>query len=80
MQYLKGAGERLDSEIAANTGLSLANVRQRMSELSAKGEIILCHSIRYVDGKKVEGTLCRIAGYMPPASPGRKPKPRTPVA
>ena len=28
LQYLKNNGERLDSEIAAATGLSLANVRR----------------------------------------------------
>ena len=61
MKFLKSSGEKLDSEIAAGTGLSLANVRARMLELSAKGEVIMCHSIRYNDGKKVEGMLCRVA-------------------
>ena len=60
MKFLKSSGEKLDSEIAAGTGLSLANVRARMLELSAKGEVIMCHSIRYNDGKKVEGMLCRV--------------------
>jgi hypothetical protein len=74
MKFLKSSGEKLDSEIAAGTGLSLANVRARMLELSAKGEVIMCHSIRYNDGKKVEGMLCRVAGYIPPVGPGRKSK------
>jgi len=42
--------------------------------LSARGEVMTCRSTRYLDGKKVEGLLCRIAGYIPPAAPGRKPK------
>ena len=28
----------------------------------------------YDAGKEVHGLLCRIAGYVPPAAPGRKPK------
>jgi hypothetical protein len=30
----------------------------------------------YIKGKKSEGMLCRIAGYIPAASPGRKSKAR----
>ena len=76
LNYLKTRGEQLDSEIATATGLSLENVRQRVSTLSARGEIIMCQSIRFNNGKRSEGLLCRIAGYIPPASPGRKPKPQ----
>lgn len=74
LQYLKDHGERLDADIAAGTGISLENVRQRLTELSAKGEVIMCRTTRYNEGKKVEGMLCRVAGYIPPASPGRKAK------
>ncbi len=77
LQYLKSNGERLDSEIAAATGTSLENVRKEVTSLSAKGEVILCRSIRYTDGKEVEAVLCRVAGYIPPPSPGRKPKAQT---
>lgn len=74
LQYLKTNGERLDTEIAQATGISLANVRLQLSELATKGEIMACHSIKFVNGKKVEGVSCRLAGYIPPASPGRKSK------
>lgn len=77
LQYLKNHGELLDSEIAAATGESLDDVRKEVSSLSAKGEVILCRSIRYHDGKEVEAVLCRVAGYIPPPSPGRKPKAQT---
>jgi DNA-binding Lrp family transcriptional regulator len=79
LNYLKGGGERLDSEIAAATGLSLAKVRQRVKDLQARGEVMVCRSIRYVDGKEVEGVLCRVAGYIPPAAPGRKAKGSVPA-
>lgn len=78
LDYLKNSGERLDSEIAAATGLSVANVRQRLTALQARGSVMLCHSIRYHDGKAVEGMLCRVSGYIPPAAPGRKSKAQMP--
>jgi len=74
LQYLKKYGDRLDTEIAMGTGISLVNVRHQLSELAAKGEIMTCHSIRFEKGKKIEGIRCRLAGYIPPAAPGRKSK------
>ena len=77
LDYLKDRGERLDAEIAAGTGLSLENVRLRVSALAARGDVIVCQSIRFNNGKRSEGWLCRIAGYIPPSSPGRKSKAQT---
>jgi len=74
LQYLKTNGERLDSEIAEAVGISLASVHQHLAELAAKGEIMACHSIRFDKGKKIEGIRCRLAGFIPPAAPGRKSK------
>jgi hypothetical protein len=72
--YLKIHGERLDKDIAVATGIPLANVHLHLSELAAKGEVMACHLIRFDKGKKVEGISCRLAGYIPPATPGRKSK------
>lgn len=72
--YLKTSGEQLDSNIAKATGISLATVRQQLAELAAKNEVVACHSIKFEKGKKIEGTVYRVAGYTPPASPGRKSK------
>jgi hypothetical protein len=74
LKYLKEHGEQLDSEIATGTGISLAEVRRGVSDLSAIGEVITCHVIRFNNGKKCDGTLYRAAGYIPPAAPGRKSK------
>lgn len=74
LHYLKEHGERLDTEIAAETGISLKKVRLYLPELSSKGEVIICRTTRFPNGKPVEGLLCRLAGYIPPASPGRKSK------
>lgn len=74
LDYLKNSGERLDTEIAAATGLSLASVRLHVTGLQARGAVMACRSIRYKDGKEVSGMLYRISGYIPPAAPGRKSK------
>ena len=74
LNYLKSRGEQLDSEIATAMGIPLESVRRHVSALSARGEVMTCQSIRFNDGKKIEGLLCRISGYIPPAAPGRKPK------
>ena len=74
LQYLKTYGERLDTEIADAVGVSVASVRDHLSELTAKGEVMSCYSIRFVNGKKIEGISCRISGFIPKAAPGRKSK------
>lgn len=73
LQYLRKHGQRLDSEIAAATGISLPKVRTSLTDLSARGEISRCNVTRFNNGKPVEGMLCRISGFIPAAAPGRKP-------
>ena len=73
LQYLKKHGQQLDSEIAAATGIPLSQVRIAISDLSARGEISRCNVTRFSNSKAVEGLLCRVAGFIPPAAPGRKP-------
>jgi predicted ArsR family transcriptional regulator len=73
LQCLKKHGQLLDSEISKVTGISLANVRESLTDLSERGEISRCSITRFNKGKPIEGYLCRIAGYIPPPTPGRKP-------
>lgn len=56
-------------------GLPLATVRQSLVRLAAAGEIMTCKLTRFEGGTPVEGLLCRVAGYVPPKTPGRKPGP-----
>ncbi len=77
LECLKRHGEQLDWEIAATTGMSLQSVRQAVSHLTASGDVIVCRSIRYKNGKEVEALLCRVSGYIPPPSPAASPS-RTP--
>lgn len=72
LQYLKKNGEQLDAEIAAATGLTLADAHRRLSELAADGQVVACHSIKFDKGKKIEGISCRLTGFIPSAAPGRK--------
>jgi hypothetical protein len=72
LDYLKTNGQCLDSEIAAATKIPLSQVRTSLSTLSARGEISRCSVTRFIGGKPIEGILCRVAGFIPPAAPGRK--------
>jgi hypothetical protein len=67
-------GQRLDSELAKETGVPIAKVRQRLAELAATGAIITCNFARFEHGKRTDGLLCRISGWVPPPAPGRKAK------
>ena len=74
LQYLKKHGQRLDTEIAKDTGISLATVRERVATLRASGDVITCELTRFEDGKPIQAWICRVSGYTPPPAPGRKAK------
>jgi hypothetical protein len=74
LQYLRHHGQGFDTEIAAATGLTIEKVRLAITNLSADGGVLVCRSIQFKEGQPVEAMLCRVSGYIPPASPGRKPK------
>jgi hypothetical protein len=73
LQYLKKHGQRLDSEIAAATGISLEQVRRDIAVLSAIGEITTCSVTRFNGDERFEGTQCRPSAFRLPSSPGKKP-------
>ncbi len=73
LDNLKKHGQRLDREIAKDTGISLLQVRTSISELEGNNAVSSCSVINYEDGVAIEGLLCRVSGYIPPAAPGRKP-------
>ena len=72
LQYLRKHGQKLDREIAEDTGIPLKQIRFSVAELSAQKKISNCSVIHYKEGKPIEGLLCRVSGYIPPAAPGRK--------
>ena len=75
LECLKKHGQRLDSEIAKETGVPVAEVREGLARLAASGAIMICNLTRFEKGKRIEALQCRVSGYVPPPAPGRKPKP-----
>ena len=76
LQCLKKYGQRLDLEIAKETGVPLEAVRERLAALAASGAVIKCNLTRFEKGKRIEAWQCRVSGYVPPLAPGRKPTPK----
>jgi predicted ArsR family transcriptional regulator len=52
LQYLKKHCEQLDTEIAVATGISLTDVHLHLSHLVARGEVMVCRSIRFDKEKR----------------------------
>ena len=75
LECLKKHGQRLDLEIAKETGMPLATVRERLADLAATGEVITCNLTRFENGKRIDAWQCRVSGYFPPLAVGRKAKP-----
>lgn len=73
LQQLKRNGQMLDSEIAVATGISIKQVHSSLADMTARGVIMICSVTRYEGGSPIKAMQCRISGYVPPASPGRKP-------
>ena len=70
---LKRNGQMLDSEIAMATGISMQEIESSLAEMTARGQIMRCSVTRYENGALIQAMQCRLSGYVPPASPGRKP-------
>ena len=77
IECLKHHGQRLDFEIAEETGIAIASVRERLDAMASTGAVIACKVTRFEQGKPSDACLYRMAGYSPPRSAGRKPTPPT---
>ena len=73
LKYLKANGEQLDSEISQALNMSMTQLKNQVAQLSASGDVICCKVTRYIDGKKIEGTRCRLSCDLPAPARGRKP-------
>ena len=76
LEYLKKHGQKLDREIAKSTGIPLEEVNISIAELEANKAVSSCSVTNFENGVAIEGRLCRISGYIPPAAPGRKSSPQ----
>jgi hypothetical protein len=73
LDYLKANGEQLDVDIAAALRIPMPQVKTLVEQLSVSGDVICCHVTRFIDGRKIEGTSCRLSCDLPAPSRGRKP-------
>lgn len=73
MECLQKYGQRLDVEIAKETGLPLAMVHRHLVGLVASGEVVTCKLTRFGKGRRLDALQCRVSGYGPPRAPGRIP-------
>ena len=76
LECLRKYGQRLDIEIAKETGVALETVRERLTALAATGAVITCSLTRFEKGKRLDAMQCRVSGYVPPLAPGRKAAPK----
>ena len=74
LQCLKKHGQRLDLEIAKELHVPLATVRQHLTALAESRQAIICKTIQFDKGRGFEAWQGRVSGFVPPATPGRKPK------
>jgi hypothetical protein len=72
LDCLRKYGQRLDLEIAKETGVPLESVREQLAALAATGAVIMCTLTRFEKGKRIDAWQCRLSGYVPPLAPGRK--------
>lgn len=75
LKCLKKYGERLDSEIAEETGVPIETVRSYAATLQATGEVVTCNFTRFDNGVRSDAWLYRVSGFIPRAAPGRKARP-----
>ena len=73
LKYLRANGEQLDAEISQALHIPMAQLKTQVSQLSASGDVICCKVTRFIDGKKIEGTSCRLSCALPAPARGRKP-------
>ena len=73
LKFLKANGEQLDSEISLALDIPMAQLKNQVAQLSASGDVICCKVTRFIEGKKIEGTSCRLSCDLPAPARGRKP-------
>ena len=73
LKYLRANGEQLDADISKALNIPLAQLQPLVERLSSSGDVICCKVTRYVEGRKIEGTSCRLSCDLPAPARGRKP-------
>lgn len=61
LEFLQNNGEQMDAEIAKALRMPMTLVQSHLLQLLSTREVICCKVTRYLDGKKIEGTSCRLS-------------------
>lgn len=73
LKYLRANGEQLDADISRALDIPMPQLQTLVEKLSVSGDVICCKVTRFIDGKKIEGTSCRLSCDLPAPARGRKP-------
>ncbi|HQO30446.1 MAG TPA: ArsR family transcriptional regulator [Accumulibacter sp.] len=71
--FLRSNGEQLDVDMAESLSIPLDDLREQIGRLAASGDVICCKVTRFIEGRKIEGTSCRLSCDPPTPARGRKP-------
>ncbi|HPT49974.1 MAG TPA: ArsR family transcriptional regulator [Accumulibacter sp.] len=71
--FLRSNGEQLDIDMAEALAIPIADLREQVATLAASGDVICCKVTRFIEGRKIEGTSCRLSCDPPTPARGRKP-------
>jgi hypothetical protein len=74
LECLRKHGQRLDLELAEETGLSLDDVHAGLDVHAKIGVVMICKVTRFERGRRIELLQYRVAGFFPRFTPGRKAK------
>lgn len=76
LDCLKKYGQRLDVDIARETGVPLTQVRERLADLATTRAVIIFKLTRFERGVRTDAWQCRMSGYVPPPDMGRRATPK----
>lgn len=74
LDCVKSHGQIIDRHIAEELSMSIDSVKAAIDDLTKAKKLYTCNIIHFKNGHEISGILCRMSGYMPPASAGRKAK------
>ena len=60
----------VDADISLALDIPMNQLKTQVAELSASGDVICCKVTRFIDGKKIEGTSCRLSCDLPAPARG----------
>ena len=73
LKFLRANGEQLDADLSKALNIPMTQLHSLVDKLAASGDVICCKVTRFIDGKKIEGTSCRLSCDLPAPTRGRKP-------